>query len=73
MSSHSQGARTPAREAETTAIFDLPPKRVLPERRPRRKVFPGGWRDAAFASMASFFVLLDAAVLRFLLHMRGLG
>jgi hypothetical protein len=40
--------------------------------RPRRRVFPGGWRDAAFASMASFFLLLDAVVLRFLLHMKGL-
>jgi hypothetical protein len=42
--------------------------------RPRpRRLFPNGWRDAAFASMASFFVLLDAAVLRFLIHMKGLG
>jgi hypothetical protein len=70
---HSREAHAPAREAETTAIFDLPPKRVLPERRPRRKVFPNGWRDAAFAAMASFFLLLDAVVLRFLIHMKGLG
>jgi hypothetical protein len=60
---------------EDDTLLDHPPLR--PERvtfpRPRRKVFPGGWRDAAFASMASFFVLLDATVLRFLLHMRGLG
>jgi hypothetical protein len=68
-------AHTPAREgrgeADTIAIFDLPPKRILPERRPRRRLFPNGWQDIAAASIASFFLLLDAATLHFLFHMGG--
>ena len=41
--------------------------------RPRRRVFPRGWRDAACASVVSFFLLLDTVVLRFLLHVGRLG
>jgi hypothetical protein len=73
--SHSPGAHAPAREgrreAETITIPAIPQKPPSRAPRSRRRLFPNGWQDVAWASMALFFLLLNIAVLHFLFHLGG--